>query len=336
MDRRTLEGRGELISRRDFTLGSAAACIAATACPATGAGLRAARAGADAVERNVAVGKVGLAVRDMGPKSAPAVFLIPGTGMQMVEWPTALIDGLRKQGRRVILFDNRDAGRSTHFTASGLPDFAALARGDTSVLPYTAKDMADDVIGVLDALKVERADLIGMSGGATLAELVALQRPGAVRSLTLVAVNSGDPSIPLPADPVRMKAAPPPKPGSPAELVDARVAMSRVLAGRGLPFDEKAARSRAEQAIARDQDPFGSIRQGMALLMLGDLRARQARIATPTTVIHGTDDPLLALKGAEEVVRAIPNARWVPIDGMGHDLPGLAVTAILAAVAGSR
>ncbi|MHA6719169.1 alpha/beta fold hydrolase [Sphingomonas sp. RS6] len=279
-----------------------------------------------------------ISYRVHGPAKGRPMLLVAGTGMQLIEWPPELIDGLVARGFRVITFDHRDAGQSTHFTRAGMPDwaaiFGAMATGGEPPLPYRAQDMAQDIVGLLDRLQIERADLLGLSGGATLAQLVALAHPDRVRSLALIAANSGNPAHPLPADPARMGAVPQPQPGwTAAQLIDRQIAVTKALAGRGTTLDERRTDELARATVARDADPFGFARQGAAMLVLGDLRARQATLHVPTIVIHGEDDPLISYRSGEEVAKTIADARFLLIPGMGHEVPPQHVAAIVEQVA---
>jgi pimeloyl-ACP methyl ester carboxylesterase len=280
---------------------------------------------------------VELAYRITGPDQGRPLLLIAGTGMQLIEWPPALIDRLNRAGFRVIVFDNRDAGGSTHFSGAGAPDwaaiFGALGAGRKPDLPYTADDMTNDAVALLDRLGIARADLLGISGGATIAALVAEARPDRVRSLTLIAANSGNPQIPMPANPARLAAIPMPSPNDGAPQVLARrLASYRALAGRSSGFDADMIRPLLEKTIARDADPFGFARQGAAMLALGDLRPRLAKIRTRTLVIHGMDDPLISPRSGREVADTIDGARFLTIEGMGHDLPPGEAATIASAV----
>lgn len=283
------------------------------------------------------VNGVQLAYRITGPSSGRPLLLIGGTGMQLIEWPPELIDRLNRVGFRVIVFDNRDAGGSTHFSSAGSPDwgtiFEALGAGRKPNLPYTAEDMANDAVSLLDRLGIARADLLGISGGATIAAIVAEAQPDRVRSLNLIAANSGNPQIPLPAEPTKLADIPPPSlnDGAP-QVLARRLASYRALAGSSSGFDEHAVRALIEQTVARDADPVAFARQGAAMLALGDLRPRLGRIRTPTLVIHGGDDPLISPRSGREVADTIRGARFIQIDGMGHDLPSAKAATIVSAV----
>lgn len=275
---------------------------------------------------------VKLAYKVLGPSTGRPVILIAGTGMQLVEWPETLVDGLVAQGRRVIVFDNRDVGHSTSYPEAGMPDFAATfaakANGAKIPLPYTGHDLAGDVTVLMDRLRIERADIIGVSGGATLAELVAADAPDRVRALVLVMANSGNPAHPIPADAKRMATSQVPG----ADATAGRMALGKALAGKDDNFDAAEADAVARAAIARNPDPLGGVRQGAALLALGDIRQDLVRIKAPAYVIHGVDDPLISLAAGEEVARSIPGAKWQVVQGMGHNLTSGGIDVILRAI----
>ncbi|MEG3088297.1 alpha/beta fold hydrolase [Sphingomonas sp. PB4P5] len=290
-----------------------------------------------AADATIVANGIILTYRIVGPANGRPLLLIAGTGMQLIEWPPALIDGLVKQGFRVIIDDQRDVGGSTHFTATGAPDWSAimtaLGSGKAPPLPYTADDMARDAVALLDAVGIQHADLLGISGGATVAQLVAVVRPDRVRSLQLIAANSGNPTIPMPAEPARIASVQQPEPDdSAAVLITKRIAMRRALAGRSSMITEKKVRAAVAQAVAREPDPLGYARQGAALIALGDLRARLAAINVPTLVVHGDDDPLISPTAGREVAKVIPGATFLPVAGMGHTIEPRDIPTILAAI----
>jgi pimeloyl-ACP methyl ester carboxylesterase len=272
------------------------------------------------------VNGVTIAYRVAGPAKGDAVFLIPGIGMQLIEWPDALVNGLTKKGFRVIMLDMRDSGESTHFESAGQPDwgafFGALQAGKKPPLAYSAEDMANDVLALMNVLKIKKARFLGISGGATIAELIAISNPGRVSSLTLIAANSGNPAVPIPAKPEAFAGQPQPKPDETFDDAVARkIGMDTILAGANAPLDKDQLRLNADRVVRRDRDPFATLRQGAALLALGDIRARLKQITTPTSVIHGSDDPLIPAQLGSEVAEVISGAQFHELKRMGHNLP---------------
>lgn len=275
-----------------------------------------------------------------GDTDAEPILLIAGLGTQMIRWSEPFCNGLAARGYRVIRFDNRDAGRSTHFRASPAPDFAALAsalaagrRPDT---PYALSDMAADAIGLLDALGIEGAHVVGRSMGGMIAQVLASDHAERVLSLTSIMSSSGNPALPQAApDVMTLMMRPAPDPAEdPEGFLAARIAFARRIAGAGYPFDEEAHRAVLAEEARRGYDPGGATRQIAAMAAAGDRRARLATVTAPTLVIHGTEDPLIPPACGQDTALSIPNAVYLPIDGMGHDLPRELEERIIEAICG--
>lgn len=265
-----------------------------------------------------------------GSENAEPILLIAGLGVQMIRWTVPFCETLAAHGYRVIRFDNRDAGLSTHFDNSPVPDLAAVARavalGERPDVPYTLYDMADDAVGLLDAIGIERAQIVGRSMGGMIAQLVASEHPDRTLSLTSIMSSTGNPSLP-PATPEAMAVLTKPRPHP---LVDEEgflahsVALFRVIGSPGFPFDEAAQRSLALAEAKRAYDPAGFGRQIAAIAAIvatGDRRARLNTIVAPSLVVHGADDPLMPVAGGEDTAANIKGAELKVIEGMGHDLP---------------
>lgn len=288
----------------------------------------------------IAVQRAHLVYRDLGPEDGRPVLLIGGTDQQMTQWPKALLEAMRDQGLRPIVYDARDVGCSTHHTDAGPPDwsaiFGALATGERPALPYDLQTLAEDALAVLDGAGVVRADVVGVSGGATVAGELAAAHPDRVGRLVLLMANSGNPALPMPADPARLAGlSPPPAAGAEAEDVTAyRVAAWRVLDGSDTLVSPEDYPALAQAATARSWDPDGIGRAGAALLTAGDRRARLAEVRSSTVVIHGDADPLISMAAGREVAEAIPGARFVPIAGMGHSFAPGSMEAVLDGLKG--
>jgi len=270
---------------------------------------------------------VELAYDSFGEKTGEAIFLIAGLGTQMIRWTRPFCKELAARGYRVIRFDNRDAGCSTHFKQHGAPDFgslvAMLMAGQRPDVPYTLDDMAADTIGLLDALPIDRAHVVGRSMGGMIAQIVASEHPERVLSLTSIMSSTGNPNLPqAPPDVMAMMTRRAPDPGADeAGFLAHSLAFARRIAGNGHPFDEEAHRVLVLEEVRRAYDPGGVGRQIAAIAVTGDHRSRLAAIKVPTLVIHGADDPLVLPACGRDVASSIPGAEFLLIDGMGHDLP---------------
>lgn len=268
-----------------------------------------------------------LSYDSFGDDSDETILLISGLGVQMIRWATSFCEALTSRGYRVIRFDNRDTGCSTHLTNHATPDFgeltALLASGKRPDVAYTLLNMADDAIGLLDALAIERAHFVGRSMGGMIAQIVACEHAGRVMSLTSIMSSTGNPSLPSASPEVMammMRQAPSPMEDE-AGFLEHGVAFARLIAGRRFSFDEKAYRAVLLEEVRRSYDPGGFSRQIAAIAATGDRRSRLACIDAPTLVVHGTDDPLIPPDCGRETASLIPNAELLLIDGMGHDLP---------------
>lgn len=273
--------------------------------------------------------------------SAP-LLLIAGLGMQMISWTVRFCKILASRRFRVIRFDNRDAGLSTHFAEASVPAFAAiagaLARGERPQIPYTLRNMADDAVGLLDALGIEQAHIAGRSMGGMIGQLVAAQHPGRTLSLTSIMSSSGNPALPASTpEAMTVLTTRPPHPLEDEQgFLDHSVRAARVLSSPGFPFDEGVQRARALAAAKRAYDPAGFGRQIAALVANGDRRALLNSIAVPTLVVHGTADPLIPMAAGEDTAANIPGARLRVFEGMGHEIPPELYEAIATAIADMR
>ena len=270
---------------------------------------------------------IDLAYDSFGNEADETILLIAGLGTQMIRWTVPFCEELAARGYRVIRFDNRDAGCSTHFRDLAPPDFGALAAtimaGRRPDVPYTLGDMAADVVGLLDVLAIDRAHVVGRSLGGMIAQIVASEYPGRVLSLTSIMSSTGNPNLPQAApDVMALMMRPAPDPASDETgFVAHSLAFARRIAGGGNRFDEEACRFLTLEEIRRAYDPGGFGRQIAAIAVTGDRRWRLATITPPTLVIHGSEDPLIPPACGADTAASIPNADFMLIDGMGHDLP---------------
>lgn len=268
-----------------------------------------------------------LAYDSQGDASDDVILLIAGFGTQMIRWTETFCQTLVARGYRVIRFDNRDTGYSTHFVQHAAPNFDSLAAmlmtGQRPDVPYTLYDMAHDVIGLLDALSIKRAHVVGRSMGGMIAQILASDHAKRVLSLTSIMSCTGNPALPQTSpDIIAMMTRPAIDPFSDeAGFLAHSLAFARRIAGSGHPFDEESHRTLILQEVRRAYDPNGVGRQLAAIAVTGDRRARLATIKAPTLVVHGAEDPLLLPACGEDTASSIPNAEFLLIDGMGHELP---------------
>lgn len=273
------------------------------------------------------VNDIDIAYDSYGSEKNEAILLIAGLGTQMIRWTVPFCEMLAARGFRVIRFDNRDTGLSTHFSNHATLDFEALAQtlmsGKRPKIPYTLDDMANDTIGLLDAIGMEKAHIVGRSMGGMIAQLAASQHPERVLSLTSIMSTTGNPELP-PTSPEVMALMTQPAP-NPMEdetgYLTHSIAFAKRIAGTAFPFDEEEYRSLIREEIQRAYDPGSIGRQIAAIAVSGDRRARLAKVNVPTLVIHGVDDPMFVPACGKDTAEAIPGAEFMLLDGMGHDLP---------------
>lgn len=282
----------------------------------------------------IAVNGIEIEYDEFGAQDAPAVLMIMGLGAQMVRWPMALVEALVERGYRVIRFDNRDVGLSTKFDRAGTPNMALMAASHLMRrpirAPYSLTDMAADAVGLLDALGIAGAHIMGASMGGMIAQLVAAHWPARTLSLTSIMSTTGNPALPgasLQAMGILLRR---PRSDDPEAIVAHGVKASKIVAGR-FPEDEALMAGRYREEVLRNHHPSGFVRQMAAILADGDRRERLRTIAAPSVVVHGADDPLVPVAGGRDTAANIPGARLAEIPGMGHTLPPQVIPAVVEA-----
>jgi pimeloyl-ACP methyl ester carboxylesterase len=255
-----------------------------------------------------------------GKDDAEPMLLIMGLGTQMLDWPDAFCELPAGRGFRVIRFDNRDSGLSTHLDDAARPNVSAAMAGDASSATYTLDDMANDSAGLLDALGIERAHVVGASMGGMIAQLLALRYPERVLSLCSIMSTTGERAVGQPLEAGLAVLFTPP-PAERDAYADYYVQMARGIGSPRYPAEEDELRRRAVELRDRAFDPTGIGRQLVAILASPDRTERLRELRVPTLVIHGEDDPLVTVSGGYATARAVPDAELVVIEGMGHDLP---------------
>lgn len=260
-----------------------------------------------------------------GAENTDPLLLIMGLGGQLTRWAQPLMDKFVARGFRTIRFDNRDVGLSEKFAA--VPNLqeviAARMRGERPNVPYVLEDMAADAVGVLDHLGIARAHVCGVSMGGMIGQLVAADYPDHVLSLTSIMSTTGNPTL-TPAKPEAMAVVMTPAPNPNVDeqaYLDQMVKNAHAIGSPKYPFDEAVLRQRLLADVKRCYEPLGVARQICAVTATGDRRAKLAKITAPTTVVHGTDDPLVPVDGGRDTAACIPGAELILVEGMGHDIP---------------
>lgn len=262
---------------------------------------------------------------DHGDPSHEVILLVMGLGAQLTLWPDELVEALVGEGFRVIRYDNRDIGLSQKFEGARAPSLPIqLLRkkiGFPAKVPYKLKDMADDGIGLLDALGIEAAHVVGASMGGMIVQLMAVHHPERLMSMTSIMSTTGNGKLPQ-AEKHAMEALIAPLKGMDEEtLVAHGLNIAKNIGSPGFPFDPEAQRERVLKNIRRSVYPAGLPRQLAAIIDDGCRRSRLASVRTPTLVLHGEDDPLVKVEAGEDTARHISGARLVTIPGWGHDIP---------------
>ena len=279
--------------------------------------------------------------QSLGRESDPPILLVMGLAMQMIVWPDALCDLLVRHGFRVIRFDNRDVGLSTHLTHLRVPSIPAaylryLLRL-TVRAPYVIDDMTRDTAALIEALALHRPHVVGASMGGMIAQDLAAQFPDKLASLTSIMSTTGRRSLPQPTFKTqRALLKPPAKPGDSEGAIERMMHVLRVIGSRSHPLPTEFSRDLCERHVRRSNDPAGGARQLLAIAASGDRTDIVRRIRTPTLVIHGDEDPLIPPACGVETARVIREgggtATLRVIAGMGHDFPLPLLPAITAAI----
>jgi pimeloyl-ACP methyl ester carboxylesterase len=271
---------------------------------------------------------IAIEVEDSGGADRPAVVLVMGLGMQLIAWPDDFVNALLDAGFRVVRFDNRDIGLSQHFDELGVPNvmWEGLKHrfGLAVHAPYTVHDMAADTLGVMDALRIERAHVVGVSMGGMVAQRVALAAPARTLSLTSIMSSSNARYLPGPKPHVMQALLSRPARFDETSIADHYVDFFRVIGSPGFPMDEEELRRRVILATRRSFHPVGTLRQLTAVGADTRRADELPRIKSPTMVLHGRADPLVPLACGHDTARRISGSKFHIVDGMGHDLvPGV-------------
>ena len=267
---------------------------------------------------------IALCYDTFGDPLAPPLLLIMGLASQMIAWDDEFCAQLAARGYRVIRFDNRDIGLSTHFTEAGVPDvtaaFMAAMQGKPVSAPYLLSDMADDAVGLLDALGIDKAHVVGASMGGAIGQTLAIRHAQRLRTLTSIMATTGAPGLPPPT-PEALAMLFKPTPTDQAAYFESYRQTWKLLRAGSFPLDEARDLARAGQIFARGLNPAGVARQLTAIVASGSRKEALAAVRVPTLVIHGDADPLVPVACGVDTAGSIPNASLLIIEGMGHALP---------------
>jgi pimeloyl-ACP methyl ester carboxylesterase len=276
-------------------------------------------------EQIVQANGVQLCAQSFGDPADPAILLIMGSSAPMDWWEDEFCEQLASGHRFVIRYDQRDTGRAVSYPA-GAP-------------PYTMRDLAADAVGVLDAYEVTRAQVVGMSMGGAVAQLMALDHPARVTSLVLIATSGAEPG---PADPdlpgmsqetgARFAAAEAPDWSDRAAVIDYLTHLARVSASPARPFEDAQFRELAGRVFDRTTDMAASMTNHHAMKGTERWRERLADLDVPTLVVHGTDDPVVPYGNGVALSRDIPGAKLLTLEQTGHELPRATWDAVVPAL----
>jgi proline iminopeptidase len=286
---------------------------------------------------NIEANSLSLAYEKVGDPTAPALVLVMGLGMPLAAWPDPFVDGLVASGFQLVLFDNRDSGRSEKLNRGPRPNLPlAIGRALLRLrvrAPYTLADMAKDVAGLIDGLSIRHAHVVGVSMGGMIGQVMAARFPDRVTSLTSIMSSSGNPAVSLGKPSALRALLRRPNPDDADAVIAHLVRLFGVIGSPGFLTDPRLLRSLLERVARRGYYPAGTARQLLAILAAGDRRAELSEIRTPTLVIHGTHDPLLPVAAGRDTALHIPGARLLEIEGMGHDLPPALIPRLVDTIA---
>jgi pimeloyl-ACP methyl ester carboxylesterase len=280
------------------------------------------------------VNNIEIEYETIGDPTSKPLLLIAGLGSQLLAWSDEICENLAIIGFFVIKFDNRDVGLSTKFEDAGIPDMmeisAAYTRGEKPNLPYTLEDMADDAVGILDTLKIDKAHICGASMGGMIAQIIAYRHPSRVQSLAVIMSTTGNPELPRSKPEILMQFFAP-VPSEREAYIDEMVKRDSLIYGN-FTYDEVQGRDYRTKEYDRSYYPEGIARQMAAMAVPGNIKPKISVIQAPTIVIHGSEDPFNPIEAGKEIASTIPIAELLIIDGMAHSFPNEIIPRIVSVI----
>lgn len=267
-----------------------------------------------------------------GDPGDPPLVLVMGLGAQMITWEDGFCELLAGRGFFVVRYDNRDVGLSTWLDELPAPDLAALAGGDLGSAPYRLSDLADDAVGLFDALGIARAHVVGASMGGMIVQQLAIDHPERLLSVTSIMSTTGDPAVGR-AEPWALALLTRPPATTREQALADSVDGYRRLGSPGYPDDAAFLLAKATLHYDRARHPVGTLRHAAAVLASGDRTAGLRSVRLPALVVHGDADPLIDVSGGKATAEAIPDAELLVIPGMGHNLPRAVWPTLVSAIA---
>ncbi|HUW88986.1 MAG TPA: alpha/beta hydrolase [Candidatus Nanopelagicaceae bacterium] len=281
------------------------------------------------------VNNIEIEYETIGDPNSKPLLLIAGLGSQLLAWSDEMCDKFAKSGFYVIRFDNRDVGLSTKIEDGGIPDMmeigAAYTRGEIPEVPYTLEDMADDSVGVLDALNIDKTHVCGASMGGMIAQILAYRHHSRLLSLTVIMSTTGNPELP-PSKPEILMQFFAPVPSEREAYIEEMIKRDSLIYGT-FSYDEDQSREYRTKEYDRSYYPEGITRQLAAMAVPGNIKPKISAIKAPTLVIHGSEDPFNLIEAGKDIATTIPGAELLILEGMGHSFPRELIPQIINAIA---
>lgn len=273
-------------------------------------------------EKFIQANGIEICYETLGDASHPTILFVMGYGAQMLAWPDPVLEGLATAGFHVVRYDNRDVGLSQKIDEAGAPDVMGImgdmAAGKLPKAPYFLSDMAADGIGLLDALEIDTAHVVGASMGGMIVQQMAIDSADRLSSMTSIMSTTGDPSVPQASEEAIVALQEPaPANATMDELVAFSMRSRQVIGGDGFVDDDET-RANTRLMLERQIHPEGRDRQYAAIIASGPRTDALRSVGTPTLVIHGSNDPLVRVEGGIHTAEVIPGARLEILEGMGH------------------